>query len=361
MPIRIIHVGLGIRGRHWLEFVRKYPDAATVACVDADQPTLDAAQRDHTSNACQYFTDLGTALRTVKADAALIASPSALHADHAVKALQAGLAVLIEKPFTCTVEEARQVILCAKAMDRPVVVAEQFRFVPAERTVRKLVQEGRLGEIAHVTFIDRRRMPSHTQGPWMATLDYPQLQEIAVHHFDSLRSFFHRRPLNIMARVWNPPWSDYRQGACTEAFIEMEGGLHVQYLGTLTSHRFAYSVWIEGERGVVWTNRKWVLWRSRGKRFFWPVKLAKVPKGDEAPFPREGSTSLLNSLRDALLYGTPPETSGEDNIWTLAMVQAGMRSAAERRVVSIGDVFAHAQLTANHQGEVIFHASSASA
>ncbi|MEE9145433.1 MAG: hypothetical protein V3U06_11770 [Candidatus Binatia bacterium] len=91
----------------------------------------------------------------------------------------------------------------------------------------------------------------------------------------------------------------------------MEGGLHVQYLGTLTSHRFSYSVWIEGEKGVLWTNRKFLLWRPRGKRLFWPVKLVKVPKGDEAPFPREGTTSLLNSLRDALLNGKKPETSGE--------------------------------------------------
>jgi predicted dehydrogenase len=256
-----------------------------------------------------------------------------------------GLAVMIEKPFTQNVAEAQRVIAQAEAMAKLVVVAENFRFVPAERTIRKLVQDGLVGHITSVVFTDRRRMPSHTQGPWMATMQYPQLQEIAVHHFDSLRSFFARRPLNITARVWNPPESDYQHGACTEALIEMEGGLHIQYLGTLTSHRFAYSVWIEGEKGVIWTNRKVVLWRPRGKRLFWPVRQVKVPKGDAAPYPKEGTTSLLNSIREALQHGQQPETSGQDNIWTIAMVQAGMLADQQRRTVAIDEVLSPASST----------------
>jgi predicted dehydrogenase len=338
MALRIIHVGVGIRGRHWLELVKEYPDTVSVACVDSDKHALDEAKSKYGADACQYFTDLGAALRTVKADAALIATPSFLHTEHALKALDAGLAVMIEKPFTSSVEEANQVIRRAEEVSRTVLVAEQFRFVPAERTVRKFVRDGLLGEVTCVTFVDRRRMPSLTQGPWLAAMKYPQLREIAVHHFDSLRSFFARQPVSVMARVWNPHWSDYQHGACTEAMIEMDGGLHIQYLGTLTSHRFTYSAWIEGEHGVLWTNRKLVMWRARGRKLFWPVKLVRVPKGDDAPFPKEGSISLLNSLRDALIHGRKPETSGDDNIWTLAMVEAGMRSATEGRLVLIEEV-----------------------
>jgi predicted dehydrogenase len=352
MAVKIIHIGIGIRGRHWLELVRDYPDTVSVACVDADSRALDEAKSKYGSDTCQYFSDLATALRTVQADAALIASPSSLHTEHALTALDAGLAVMIEKPFAGNVRDAGRVIRRAGEVGKPVIVAEQFRYVPAERTVRQLVRDGLLGEIASVTFVDRRRMPSRTQGPWIATLKYPQLQEIAVHHFDSLRSFFARQPVSVMARVWNPPWSDYQHGACTEAMIEMEGGIHIQYLGTLTSHRYTYSVWMEGERGVLWTNRKRVMWRARGKRLFWPVRHVKVPKGDDAPFPREGSTSLLNSLRDALMYGKKPETSGDDNIWTLAMVEAGMRSAAEGRLVSIHEVIGDSTIAQKSREEV---------
>jgi hypothetical protein len=56
------------------------------------------------------------------------------------------------------------------------------------------------------------------------------------------------------------------------------------------------------------------------------------------PYPREGTTSLLNSLKDAVLRGAEPETSARDNLQTLAIVQAGKLSAEEHRRVSIEEV-----------------------
>jgi predicted dehydrogenase len=325
-----------------VQFVQERPDMLPVACVDSDPQALAAARGVSRGAACQYFTDLDSALAGAEADAALIASPSALHAEHALKALAAGLAVMIEKPFATSVKDAASVLESAAAVGKPVVIAEQFRFAPAERTIRKMAQEGRLGAIGTVTFTDRRRLPVSEQGPWVARMEYPQLQEIAVHHFDSLRAFLGRRPLSVVARVSNPPWSTYRSGACTHALIEMAEGPQVQYLGTLTSHRYGCSVWIEGEKGVAWTNRRFVWWRPRGTRWFRPVRLVAVPRGDGAPFPRGGSVSLLDSLRDAVVAGRVPETAGADNIWTIAMMQAAMRSVAEHRAVGIDEVLAGA-------------------
>jgi hypothetical protein len=67
----------------------------------------------------------------------------------------------------------------------------------------------------------------------------------------------------------------------------------------------------------------------------------KVPKGDERPYPQGGTTSLLNSLRDAVLHGREAETRGEDNIWTVAMVEAGKLSDRERRTVNLTEVYAN--------------------
>jgi len=68
--------------------------------------------------------------------------------------------------------------------------------------------------------------------------------------------------------------------------------------------------------------------------------LVKTPPGDEAKYPREGTTSLLNSLRDAVEKGALPETNGEDNIWNVAMVEAGKRSDREGRTVPIVELYA---------------------
>lgn len=336
MVLSILHVGVGLRGRHWLGYVAEHPDFEGVALVDAAPAALAEARK---LRDLPGFDSIAAACAATRPDAALIASPSFLHAEHALAALDQGLAVLVEKPFATSVEEARAVLARAAEVGKPVMVAENFRYVPAERTLRKLVREGFLGTVSNATFVDRRRMPADTQGSWMASIDYPQLQEIAVHHFDSLRSWF-GEPLSIAARVWNPPGSTYAHGSSSEALVEMEGGVHVQYLGSLTSHKFAWRLTIEGENGLLWTDRKRIWWRARGKKLFWPLKLVAVPRGDGDPYPKEGTTSLLEHFRDFVLHGTPAETRGEDNLRTIALMQAGKIADRERRVVSIDELLA---------------------
>ncbi len=336
MSVRIIQIGVGIRGGHWAEIVRDYPDAVCVGFVDPSPAALEKA-RGVAGNDAGYFADLDEAFESARADAAVIASPSALHAEHARRALDAGLAVMVEKPLAVSVVEGLRVLESAEKANRPIMVAENYRYWPAEQTVRELIREGRIGRIDSASLVDRRRQPSHTEGPWLASIDYPQLQEVAVHHFDSMRSFLGVRPSAISAKAWNAPWSDYSHGASTEALIDFEG-IQVQYLGTMTSHRFSFTLWIEGQDGVIWTNRKNVFWRPAGSRFFRPKRNVKVPPGDEKPYPRGGTTSLLNGLRDAVARGTEPETSGRDNIWNVAMVEAGKRSDRENRTVRIDEL-----------------------
>ena len=336
MPIEILHVGAGMRGENWLDFIAQHPETTSVACVEP----VEAARQKAAGRlgADKVFADFDEALGKVKADACLIVSPSHLHVEQALKALDAGMAVMIEKPFATSVADAQKVIERSKQTGKPVVIAEQFRWVPAERTVRRAVREGLIGTVFSATLADRRRMPKGMQGAWAAELEHVQLREIAVHHFDSIRAYFDRRPLSVAARAWNPPASDYKHGACTEAMIEMEDGLHVQYLGTLTSPKFGYRLVVEGDRGTLWTDRKYVLVRPAGSRFFKPVKKVQVPKGDGDPYPREGTTSLIESLVAAVRNGQAAETSAEDNLWTIAMMEAGIRSDQERRTVDISSV-----------------------
>jgi predicted dehydrogenase len=249
---------------------------------------------------------------------------------------------MVEKPLGINLREAVTVVERAHATGHPLMVAENYRFFPAERTVRRMLDTGMPGRVSSVVCIDRRDQPSSTQGSWVKSLPDPFLTEIAVHHFDSFRYLFNRQPVSILAKSYNPPASSYDQGAAVEALIELEGGLPIQYAGTMVASRYEYSLWVEGEGGDIWTDRKRVWWRAKGRRFFRPVKRVPVPKGDELPYPKAGTVSLLNQFRDAVVHGKTPETSGEDNLWTLAMVEAGVLSACEGRRVRVEEVFTSA-------------------
>jgi predicted dehydrogenase len=339
VTIRLLQIGAGIRGRHWAQFVKDYPDATCVALVEPDPTNAEQAKAILGAD-CAHFRELDDALEKVQADAALLCTPDPLHAPQAIRCLEAGLTVMIEKPFAPTVAEAASVLEASRRTGKQVIIAEQYRFFRAERTLRKLVVEDRiLGTIDNAHLVDRRNMPAHTEGPWLASVEYPQLQAIAVHHFDSLRMLF-GRPTAIAARGWNAPWSDYQGKSSTQAWVTFDGNVQVQYTGTMRSHRFAFSLWIEGERGAIWTDRKRVLLRKGGSRWLWPVRHAAVPPGDEKSYPQGGTRALLDALRDAVRHNALAETNGDDNIWSIAMVEAGCRADRERREIRIEEIWA---------------------
>ena len=82
-----------------------------------------------------------------------VCSPGGTHAEIAVAALDAGKHVLCEKPLANTVDEARAMVAAASRAARHGVrsmVGYSYRRVPAVALARRLVEQGRIGEIRHV-------------------------------------------------------------------------------------------------------------------------------------------------------------------------------------------------------------------
>jgi predicted dehydrogenase len=335
--MRIIHIGLGVRGRHWLEIVRDRPDITSVGCVDPEAAALAwiKARFPRLKDACYEKPD--QAFRDIAADAVIIASPPAMRASQAIEALEAGLTVMVEKPFATSLAEAAEVMKAARRAGRAMIVAPNYGHGRCDSTLRQLVREGRVGTVSHVSCIDRRSCPA--QGNSLAQVGYAQVLDVGAHHFDTLRSILGVNPVSAMARCGKSPWSAHRHGSTTEALLEMEHNVHVHYHGSLTSNRDEHALWIEGDRGVLWTDRSRLWWRKRGWRFFLPIRARKFPAGDGLKYPREGTATLLDQLKGAAVERQPPETNGEDTLWTLSTVEAVMLSDKMGTTVRIADLF----------------------
>ncbi len=87
------------------------------------------------------FTDLDAFLDTVRPDALSIAVPTSLHHEVAVKAMQRGVHVLIEKPVTTRVEQAEELLALASAKNLVLQVGHIERFNSAVQYVQKMVRE----------------------------------------------------------------------------------------------------------------------------------------------------------------------------------------------------------------------------
>jgi predicted dehydrogenase len=108
--------------------------APTVAAV-ADA-SADAAAQAAAAVPGAAVADSLDALLDLGVDGVVIATPSALHADQAIAALEAGLAVFCQKPLGRTAAEAQRVVDAARAADRLLAVDLSYRFTRAAQAVR---------------------------------------------------------------------------------------------------------------------------------------------------------------------------------------------------------------------------------
>src|SRR5215212_8605598 len=92
-------------------------------------------------------------LLTSDLDGIVIATPSALHADQAIAALERGVAVFCQKPLARTGPETRAVIGAARAADRLLGVDLSYRHTSAMRAVRDLVTSGQIGHVRAVELV----------------------------------------------------------------------------------------------------------------------------------------------------------------------------------------------------------------
>jgi predicted dehydrogenase len=141
---RLGFLGVGWIGKNRLEAVARSGVAEVAAVADA-APAL-AREAAQVAPGCLALPSLD-ALLELPLDGVVVATPSALHADQAVRALERGLAVFCQKPLGRTAPEARRVVEAARAADRLLAVDLSYRFVNGVPALRELVRSGALGRV----------------------------------------------------------------------------------------------------------------------------------------------------------------------------------------------------------------------
>ncbi len=91
-------------------------------------------------------TDLKDALSRFRPDAVIVANPTALHLEVAIPAAQAGCHILLEKPVSDTLDRVDELRRAAHQSGSRILVGFQFRYHPALKKARELLQSGALGQ-----------------------------------------------------------------------------------------------------------------------------------------------------------------------------------------------------------------------
>lgn len=146
MPLPKIAVfGAGLVGaRHVQEATRQ---AALCAIADPSPKAAELAQR----HGVPHFHQPAECLEACAPDGVVIATPNALHADHAALCAVRGIPMLIEKPIADTLPNADRIVAGSQARGVPVLVGHHRRHNPIIERAKALIDSGALGDIVAVT------------------------------------------------------------------------------------------------------------------------------------------------------------------------------------------------------------------
>ena len=343
-PRRLIQVGLGAWGRDWhANVLSRSTEVELVGFVDADTDALASAQELLSLPPERCFGTLAEAAAATHADAVVVPAALPAHVPVALEALDAGLDVLLEKPFAPSVADALGVVARAADRGRVLMVSQNYRFFPAVRAAAALVRDGALGPVDSV-HVDFRRDAHATEPPGHRhfTIAQPLLLDMSIHHFDLMRLILGQEAREVVCRAWNAPWSRFVEPAAGAATIVFDGGTVVSYRGS----------WVSSGPATPWSG-EWridcrdgeIAFASRGDAEAVIDRLTVRERGGEArpmTLPEIGPTGragVLAAFLEAVRTRAVPETDGRANLGTMALTHAAIASATtgEPQLVSVPD------------------------
>ncbi len=329
--VRVIQVGVGGFGRTWLGRIQRDRTASLVALADVSEEALRRAREETGLTASRCFTDFRVAFDTAEADAVLNATPPAVHHEVALAALERGLHVLTEKPIADDMEHGRQMVEAAEGAGRTLMVSQNYRFRPWARTMRQLLLSGKFGPPDNLSVCFAKSV--QFDGSFRVTMEHPLVRDMSIHHFDLMRALTGREALVVYAKGWRPQWSWFEHDPCVVVVFEFEGGLKALYEGT----------WVTRGRETTWDG----YWRVECPEAVMELRGGRVhviPAGhpdqdSEVELhgtPSSGQSAALLEFQQAIAEGREPETSGRDNLRSLAISFAVMESSRTGVPVEVG-------------------------
>jgi predicted dehydrogenase len=340
--MRVIAAGLGHFGKSWAQIVREGEQTELVAVVEphTENRAWGIATLGMPEACC--FTTIDEALAAVECDAVLVVTPPETHLAVAASALRAGKHVLVEKPLTPTLTEAKAAVREAEDAGRILMVSQNYRFRPAARAIQRLVREGAIGPLVSASLDCQRDMrPTYEATNFRYLMRHPYVIDMSIHHFDLIRALTGENVKSIHARSWRVPDSPYRHDPSMAALVTLQSGVPLIYEGSGATYR-PWTSWngdweLVGEAGrITWTEGvadpdDGIVTLSRwGEE---PVEIAQDRTGPQ------GRELVLELFRQATLTGQEPETSARDNVNSLALVLACAASIDRAEPVEVRELF----------------------
>jgi len=321
--VGLVGVG-GISSMH-ADGIARHPERLKlVAAVDPDERRLE--EIGDKRGIARRYRALDEMLGDGDVDMAVVCTPTHVRSEVVLPLIEAGLPVFCEKPLGETYAEAKTIADAASAAGVPVAVDQNFRRCFAFHLAKEVLASDELGRPLHwiqsVTGLRCDRGWRTTRGRYVMAI-------MSIHWFDGLRWLFGEEPTTVYARSVNSPVCEGGPDTGVSLILEFPSGVVANVSESFSSFAGDARASLDCERGTLTLDYQTLT-----------VTDAEQNRRDIAnPFDfEEAAVALLLDLCDAAEQGRAPETSVQDNLNSMRILEAAYRSLETGRPVDVASV-----------------------
>lgn len=318
--LRAAVIGVGSMGRQHARNYHEIENVDLVGISDIDEKAGKELAEKHNT---RFFKDYREMLKTAKPDIVSIAVPTRWHYQVALDTINSRVHLLIEKPISHNLDEAKDIIEAARKKGVKLTVGHIERFNPAVVRLKELIKEGKLGTIVSIMARRTGIIPNRIK-------DANVIIDIGVHDIDLINFLLEKKPSNIYAsggRAILRKHEDYAdiflEYPASNDGLRVTGHIQVNWLTPVKIRKLnitgtkAYAVLNLVTQDLVLFDTDYTHEYDDFEDFVGKFKEStgvKVPVGVKEPLRLQLERFIESVLSDAEVY-----VSGEDALWALRL------------------------------------------
>ncbi len=322
--VGFVVVGLGM-GRNRARMVARMEGAKLVGVVDINEERL---RRVMDELGCEGHTDFRFFLDRNDVHVVWVMTPSGLHADIAIPAMEAGKHVIVTKPMEVTLERADAMIAAAERHNRLLLVDFDMRYLKGAWQIKRAIEDGLFGKLILLEGRLKwfRSQDYYSRSGWRGTWRYDgggSLANQTIHLIDQLVWLGGEVAQVDAARIGVFAHDIETEDLGIAIFCYRNGAMGT-VLGTTTFPKDAYAVVeVHGDRGgAILDVSGQVQWFFRDESI--------MPPEVEPPFPDSAANMVA-----AIQRGAPLVCDGREGRKSIELLTAIYRSAQTGQPVSL--------------------------
>ncbi|MFS0725282.1 Gfo/Idh/MocA family protein [Paenibacillus sp. 1P07SE] len=333
--IRFGIVGMGIRGSLFADTLQQNPYAALVAVSDAYEGTLEASKQKYK---VPGYLDVAEMIERETLDALVIATPDFLHREPVLLAAAKGIHIMVEKPFSTSVEEALEMHEAVEQAGIICMIAFENRWNAPFVAVKNAVERGELGTILNVnarlndTIFVPTKMLKWAQNSTPGWFLFPHATDIALW----LKK--ESKPVSVYAAGTKRKLA--AMGIDTydaiQTIVSFDDGTNASFTTSWVLPEsmpliYDFKVEIIGENGALYVDLADQMVRHAGNVYSHMHTLGTTINGQLTSAPNY----MLHAFVDHVRLGTHPEADAASGVLNTRLVHAIHRSVTSGQVERI--------------------------